>query len=321
MGFNIETPPTLRGTEEQKLAQMQSYLFRLAQRLNMLDGFEGGGGYGALITTDMLADKLITAEKLADGLHDMLKGARGEPGTDGAAGPQGPAGETGPQGETGPTGPQGEQGLQGIQGIPGPQGERGIQGVPGPKGDTGPTGETGPKGDKGDTGPTGATGPQGPRGPQGEQGIQGPPGPAGEGVPAGGTAGQVLTKTASGTAWQNAPAGGIQIGKLWENASPSSSFSPQTVSVNAIGCAFLLVEMKYRNDLTSGALFLAPIGKKFGARQVSSVSVSNPQYASRFIEARTNGVVFGEGYDQGPTTTQDNAYAIPTVIYGVKGAS
>ena len=228
MGFNIETPPTLRGTEEQKLAQMQSYLFRLAQRLNMLDGFEGGGGSGALITTDMLADKLITAEKLADGLHDMLKGARGEPGTDG---------------------------------------------------------------------------------------------PAGEGVPAGGTAGQVLTKTASGTAWQNAPAGGIQIGKLWENASPSSSFSPQTVSVNAIGCAFLLVEMKYRNDLTSGALFLAPIGKKFGARQVSSVSVSNPQYASRFIEARTNGVVFGEGYDQGPTTTQDNAYAIPTVIYGVKGAS
>ena len=151
--------------------------------------------------------------------------------------------------------------------------------------------------------------------------IQGPPGPAGEGVPAGGTAGQVLTKTASGTAWQNAPAGGIQIVKLWENASPGSSFSPQTVSVNATGCAFLLVEMKYRNDLTSGALFLAPIGKKFGARQVSSVSVSNPQYASRFIEAGTNGVVFGEGYDQGPTTTQDNAYAIPTAIYGVKGAS
>ena len=114
---------------------------------------------------------------------------------------------------------------------------------------------------------------------------------------------------------------GIEMVRLWENASPGSSFSPQTVSVNATGCAFLLVEMKYRNDLTSGALFLAPIGKKFGARQVSSVSVSNPQYASRFIEAGTNGVVFGEGYDQGPTTTQDNAYAIPTAIYGVKGAS
>lgn len=128
--------------------------------------------------------------------------------------------------------------------------------------------------------------------------------------------------TGAGTAGEALVAlGGVSITKLWENASPGSSFSPQTVSVNATGCAFLLVEMKFRNDLTSGALFLVPIGKKFGARQVSSVSVSNPQYASRFIEAGTNGVVFGEGYDQGPTTTQDNAYAIPTAIYGVKGAS
>lgn len=35
---------------------------------------------------------------------------------------------------------------------------------------------------------------QGPAGPQGPQGATGPQGPAGQGVPAGGTAGQVLTK-------------------------------------------------------------------------------------------------------------------------------
>ena len=330
MGFNIETPPTLRGTEEQKLAQMQSYLFRLAQRLNMLDGFEGGGGSGALITTDMLADKLITAEKLADGLHDMLKGARGEPGTDGPAGPQGPAGETGPQGETGPTGPQGEQGLQGIQGIPGPQGERGIQGVPGPKGDTGPTGETGPKGDKGDTGLTGATGPQGPRGPQGEQGIQGPPGPAGEGVPAGGTAGQVLTKTASGTAWQNAPAGGIQIVKLWENASPSSFFGAQTVSMALMPYeAVEIVWATYVSD--NGGVSRRFTGKYpiiwptdgSGVRCLAT-GIYDGNAVERFITFYSDGIVFNNGafYNTyGGSSIAREQVLVPLEIYGIKGVT
>lgn len=59
---------------------------------------------------------------------------------------------------------------------------------------------------------------QGPQGEQGEQGIQGPAGiegpqgPAGEGVPAGGTAGQVLTKKSDAdydTEWVEAPEGGV----------------------------------------------------------------------------------------------------------------
>ena len=307
MGFNIETPPTLRGTEEQKLAQMQSYLFRLAQRLNMLDGFEGGGGSGALITTDMLADKLITAEKLADGLHDMLKGARGEPGTDGAAGPQGPAGETGPQGETGPTGPQGEQGLQGPQGIPGPQGLQGIQGIPGP---------------------TGATGPQGPRGPQGEQGIQGPPGPAGEGVPAGGTAGQVLTKTASGTAWQNAPAGGIQIVKLWENASPSSFFGAQTVSMALMPYeAVEIVWATYVSDdggvsrrFTGKYPIIWPTDGSGVGCQATGMYAGNA--VERFIRFYSSGIVFDNGayYNTyGGSSIARAQVLVPLEIYGIKG--
>ena len=68
---------------------------------------------------------------------------------------------------------------------------RGADGADGLDGEPGPTGPQGPKGDKGDTGETGATGAIGPQGPQG---IQGPAGADGEGVPTGGTAGQVLTK-------------------------------------------------------------------------------------------------------------------------------
>lgn len=78
---------------------------------------------------------------------------------------------TGPQGPTGATGPQGPQGPQGDQGVQGIQGEQGIQGV---------------KGDTGDTGP------------------QGPAGADGQGVPLGGTTGQVLSKSSASdydTSW------------------------------------------------------------------------------------------------------------------------
>lgn len=49
------------------------------------------------------------------------------------------------------------------------------------------------------------TGMQGPAGPQGPQGATGPQGPAGQGVPAGGTAGQVLMQSNDGPVWANIP--------------------------------------------------------------------------------------------------------------------
>ena len=69
----------------------------------------------------------------------------------------------------------------------------------------------GPKGEKGDKGDVGPQGIQGATGPQGVQGIQGP---NGEGVPAGGTSGQVLTKASStdyDTVWLDSTGGGGSI--------------------------------------------------------------------------------------------------------------
>lgn len=79
-------------------------------------------------------------------------------------------------------------------------------------GEEGPEGPQGPQGPKGDTGETGPEGPQGPQGETGETGPQGPQGPAGEGVPSGGSAGQVLIKDSAtdyDTSWTSLDASDI----------------------------------------------------------------------------------------------------------------
>lgn len=118
----------------------------------------------------------------------------GPAGSDGAQGPQGPAGAAG---ATGPAGPKGD---------PGPQGPKGEQGPIGPMGPAGPQGEKGDTGATGPQGPAGATGPAGPTGPEGPVGPKGDPG---EGMPTGGSNGQMLVKddtVPSGTRWDDPPA-------------------------------------------------------------------------------------------------------------------
>jgi len=117
----------------------------------------------------------------------------------------------GEQGPMGPVGPQGERGPQGIQGPKGDTGATGATGAQGPKGIQGPQG---PQGERGETGATGPAGPAGATGPQGEPGA---------GVPAGGTAGQVLKK-----------ASGTDYATEWADANPVVSVSGSTPSITAL---------------------------------------------------------------------------------------
>lgn len=107
-----------------------------------------------------------------------------------------------------------------LKGERGPQGPAGATGATGPAGATGATGPQGPEGPKGDTGATGATGPAGPKG---------DPGPAGHGVPAGGIAGQVLTKvdeTDYNAEWKD-PTGGGASGIMSFGGKSGSIYEPR----------------------------------------------------------------------------------------------
>lgn len=104
----------------------------------------------------------------------------------------------------GPQGPEGPQGPQGIQGVPGNDGAQGPQGLPGADGGQGPQG------------PQGLQGIQGPPGDQGPQGLPGADGANGQGVPVGGTTGQVLrkkTNTDFDTEWATPASGGGAVVK------------------------------------------------------------------------------------------------------------
>lgn len=106
----------------------------------------------------------------------------------------------------GSIGPQGPAGAQGIQG------EQGIQGI---------QGETGPQGPAGSNGSNGINGTNGTNG---TNGIDGTDGADGVGVPAGGTAGQVLSKIDStnyNTQWVDQSSGGSDIQTYIQTTQPS----------------------------------------------------------------------------------------------------
>ena len=122
-------------------------------------------------------------------------------------------GAKGDTGDPGPQGPPGDPGIQGEKGDPGNDGSDGVSPTIATQTISNGTRVTitdasgvntfdvlnGAEGPQGEQGEPGETGPQGNPGPQGEPGI---------GIPEGGTPGQVIVKTETGTAWADMQGGG-----------------------------------------------------------------------------------------------------------------
>ena len=139
-----------------------------------------------MITTDMIADGAVTAEKIAEGILTGL-------GTPTASASSLPAGSD-PTVDMSVSGPDDAKVFNFQFGIP--KGDKGDTGATGPQGPTGPTGPQGPAGTNGKDGAQGATGPQGPTGPAGAAAGFGTPTASATAVAAGGN--PTVTVTASG---------------------------------------------------------------------------------------------------------------------------
>lgn len=211
---------------------------------------------------------------------------QGPPGNWSAAIPfVGPAGPAGPAGTAGAPGAPGADGRTILSGAAVPAAGLGVDGdfyirtgawtIYGPKAGgawgaatsiIGPTGATGPAGPTGPTGPTGPAsttpGPTGPTGPTGAAGPTGPQGPSGQGVPAGGTTGQVLRKINASdfnTEWANPPGGAGGSGNtLFFDA---AEFIPRTTSASGVSS-----EETATNRINRDLLTFDPANQEFAQK-------------------------------------------------------
>ena len=96
--------------------------------------------------------------------------------------------------------------------------------------------------------------------------------------------------------------GGIQIKKLWENASPTSAFSNQTINLDMTG--YSLIKIQFNLDTNKRAL----------------PSFDSPTGRACFYESSGYTRHFAISTDKITFTDASNAGAIiPSVIYGIKG--
>lgn len=110
---------------------------------------------------------------------------------------------------------------------------------------------------------------------------------------------------------------------LWENASPTSGFEAQTVSVDL--SEYDEAEIYFRGTSSNSfeLSFKATIGKAIACQRITDIANSNQLYiASRNAAITSTGVSFEDGYYKGTTATSagavNNTVCVPIKIYGIK---
>ena len=146
----------------------------------------------------------------------------------------------------------------------------------------------------------------------------------GVGVPSGGTAGQVLMKSSStdyADEWADISEAGAMSkwDLLWTNASPTSSFAAQTVSLDLSGYDVIAVVFTGENGNGRRMLFSLIDGNEYASNFVTIVS-GTVYTKQRLYNTSSTGIQFGGNYQDGSSGTNDTQN-VPTAIYGIKGVS
>ncbi len=104
---------------------------------------------------------------------------------------------------------------------------------------------------------------------------------------------------------------------LWTNASPTSNFSAQTLSIDLSNYSFLIVKsIRSTSSTTQSALSIVEVGG--GDTLVLGGCAAGVSPTARNVNATSTGINFSTGYLSGNSGTND-AWSIPVKIYGVRG--
>lgn len=159
---------------------------------------------------------------------------------------------------------------------------------------------------------------------------------AGGGLPSGGSTGQFLSKTVNGVAWVDIlPAGssgqflkktsgGIEwsdlpvytsMKLLWTNASPSSSFAAQTISLDLSEYSIIAIASSYAVDNMIETWSFCSVGATGWLYHFVNYR------QRRDISATASSVIFGNGQEAAQTGNlgTNNNVMIPYKIFGIKG--
>lgn len=117
----------------------------------------------------------------------------------------------------------------------------------------------------------------------------------------------------------------VDIVKIWENASPTSGFLPQTISLGDLNSydKIVIISRYYTEQAYgySGAPVIIDVssGSKGRLMNFDNSGGSSWYLSSRSFNVNTDGVQFGGSYvTSNGTNSQNNSYSIPIVIYGVR---
>lgn len=109
---------------------------------------------------------------------------------------------------------------------------------------------------------------------------------------------------------------------LWENASPTSDFSEQTLSLPLSDYDYVRILSTYATTSTTMNETICKIGNKNFIKHTATAGTGNVNYTTREVEATTDSIIFKDAYRKviSSTTagTVTNAANIPVAIYGIK---
>ena len=107
----------------------------------------------------------------------------------------------------------------------------------------------------------------------------------------------------------------VRIVKLWENASPSSTFAAQTLSLDLSGYDAVMIFFHNASDST---IYLSTGMIPIGYKTTLAYTTTSGAIYSRPATASSTGIVFEAGQTG---TTSGAKYCVPVHIYGIKGVA